>query len=97
MPVSSLARGLYRLLWLCQHFGVKTKTLELSADELAVRVCSSVGARPAQDGRATSVAVDIGSEEVWMEQGSGITCSFSAVVKDDPPFVQKTPAVIETQ
>lgn len=92
MPVSSLARGLYLLRWLCQHFGVKTKTLELSADELAVRVLSArapeVGQRgTCGDGKAQSVAVDIGSEEVCMEQGSGITRSFSAVVKDDPPLV----------
>lgn len=85
MPVSSLARSPYHLLWLCQHFGVKTKTLELSADELAVGGYSSVGVRPAQDGKAKSVAVDTGSEEVWMEQGRGITGSFSAVVKGDPP------------
>lgn len=67
MPVSSLARGPFRLHWLCQHFGVKTKTLELSADELAVRERSGVGATPvqaAQDRKAKSMAVDIGSEEV---------------------------------
>lgn len=76
------------LYWLCQHFGVKTKTLELSADELAVRERSGVRAMPVQaarDGEAKSMAVDIGSEEVWMEQGSGITRPFNTLVRDDPP------------
>lgn len=42
----------------------------------------------ARDGEAKeSMAVDIGSEGVWMEQGGVITRSFNAVVKDDPPLV----------